>query len=205
MTPYFSHFMSYMGQWPRLRHWASALISPKMSRQLFFLDFYIYPAIVLFCLGFAAFSTPLLQIIAELAVGLALWTLAEYLLHRFVLHAWPYFADIHQAHHDETLEMIGTPTIFSVLFFYVAVYLPFWWAFGPSIALPSFAGFVSGYLAFAAVHFSVHHLDGNSKLLRTWKKMHAIHHHSIPGHNYGVLTDFWDRVFGTYSSTMKRR
>ncbi len=204
MTSYFSYFMSYMGHGSRARYWALALVSPKMSRPLFFLDFYVYPLIILLCLGVAALSTPATAIVEEFILGVLVWTFAEYLLHRFVLHAWPYFVEIHLAHHADAQDMIGTPTLFSVLFFYGGIYLPLWWLLGSSIALPSFAGFISGYLAFAGVHFFVHHSTSTNKLMRSWKKMHAIHHHSKAGNNYGVLTDFWDRVFGTYSPTIIR-
>ena len=203
MTSYFSHVMNYMGHGSRT--WAYALVSPKMSRSLFFLDFYVYPIIIVFSLGLAALSTPFLLLIAEFIVGLFVWTFAEYLLHRFVLHSWPYFTDIHLAHHADAQDMIGTPTIFSVLFFYGGIYVPLWWLLGSAVALPSFSGFIAGYLAFAAVHFFVHHSSGTNRFLRSWKKLHAIHHHSKTGNNYGVLTDFWDRVFGTYSPTIIRR
>lgn len=191
--------------WHRLRQNFLSLFSSKMTPFTFFLDFYVYPVVILFCLGLALLYAHLTTIILLTAAGLAVWTFAEYLLHRFVLHHWPYFVDLHQAHHDETKGMIGTPTVFSLLFFYVAIYLPLWLGLGSAYALPLFAGFIAGYLAFDVVHYSVHHLQGQNRLLRRWKKIHAIHHHGDADHNYGVLTDFWDRVFGTYSSTMHRQ
>jgi sterol desaturase/sphingolipid hydroxylase (fatty acid hydroxylase superfamily) len=190
--------------WHRFYQFVLSLFSSKMTPFTFFLDFYVYPVVILFCLSLALLYTNLLHIAALTAVGLFVWTFAEYLLHRFVLHHWPYFKDQHQAHHDETHEMIGTPTIFSLLFFYVAIYLPLWVFLGSAYALPLFAGFIAGYLAFDGVHYAVHHLQGQNRVLRAWKKMHAIHHHGDANHNYGVLTDLWDRVFGTYSPVMRR-
>ena len=190
--------------WHRFGQIFLSLFSTKMTPFTFFLDFYVYPVIILFCLSTALLYVSLLQMIVLAVAGLAIWTFAEYLLHRFVLHHWPYFVDMHMAHHDETQEMIGAPTIFSLAFFYVTTFVPLWLGFGTGIALPLFAGFIAGYLAFDAVHYSVHHVQGQNKLLRTWKKIHAIHHHGDADRNYGVLTDFWDRVFGTYSPTMRR-
>ena len=190
--------------WQRVYQFVLSLFSSKMTPFTFFLDFYVYPVVIAFCLSLAFLYTNLIHIAALAIVGLAVWTFAEYLLHRFVLHHWPYFKDQHQAHHDETREMIGTPTIFSLLVFYVLIYLPLWLGFGSGYALPLFAGFIAGYLAFDGVHYAVHHMQGQGRLLRAWKKIHAIHHHGDADHNYGVLTDFWDRVFGTYSATMRR-
>lgn len=190
--------------WHRLRQAFLSLFSSKMTPFTFFLDFYVYPVVIVFCLSVALLYTSVIYVVVLTAVGLGVWTFAEYLLHRFVLHHWPYFKDQHQAHHDETQEMIGTPTIFTLLFFYVAIYLPLWLGLGAGMALPLFAGFIAGYLAFDAVHYSVHHMQGQNRLLRAWKKIHAIHHHGDADKNYGVLTDFWDRVFGTYSATMRR-
>jgi sterol desaturase/sphingolipid hydroxylase (fatty acid hydroxylase superfamily) len=190
--------------WHRVGQTILSLFSFKMTPFTFFLDFYVYPVVILFCLSLALYYTSLLHVIVLTGVGLVIWTFAEYLLHRFVLHHWPYFVDMHQAHHDETQDMIGSPTIFSLLFFYVVVYVPLWLSLGTGFALPLFAGFIAGYLAFDAVHYSVHHIQGQNRLLRSWKKIHAIHHHGDADKNYGVLTDFWDRVFGTYSTTMRR-
>ncbi len=190
--------------WHRVRQGVLSLFSFKMTPFTFFLDFYVFPVVIVLCLSLALLYTSLTYITVLTAVGLVVWTFAEYLLHRFVLHHWPYFVDMHQAHHDETQEMIGAPTIFTLLFFYVVVYVPLWLGLGTGFALPLFAGFIAGYLAFDAVHYSVHHIQGQNSLLRSWKKIHAIHHHGDADTNYGVLTDFWDRVFGTYSPTMRR-
>ncbi len=190
--------------WQRLRQTVLSLFSFKMTPFTFFLDFYVFPVVILFCLSLALLYTNLIHIILLTIVGLGIWTFAEYLLHRFVLHHWPYFKDMHQAHHDETQEMIGAPTIFTLLFFYVVVYLPLWLAFSTGNALPLFSGFIAGYLAFDGVHYAVHHFQGQNRILRAWKKMHAIHHHGNADTNFGVLTDFWDRVFGTYSPVMNR-
>ncbi len=184
---------------------AWALVSPRMSAQMFYLDFYIYPALVLVCLAMAYTHTNILAIVEMFVVGLATWTLAEYVLHRFILHKIPYFVDIHHAHHHDTLAMIGTPTVFSLLLFYLCVYLPIWLIFGTATALPWFSGFVTGYVAFAAAHYAIHHINRPNKLLRRMKKLHAIHHHGDANHNFGVLTDFWDHVFGTFASKIERQ
>lgn len=180
------------------------LFSPRMSVVAFHLDYFVFPPVIIFCL---AASIRLLNatLIAILFFGgLAVWTLAEYLLHRFVLHHWPYFSGHHKAHHHSPRAMIAAPTLFTMAFFAAGFCLPLWLLFGEAIALSSFAGFLTGYVAFGAVHQAVHHAEGQGSLLRHFKRLHAIHHHGSSDQNFGVLTSFWDRVFGTYSARITR-
>lgn len=100
--------------------------------------------------------------------------------------------------------MIASPTLFTLSFFAASFLLPLWLAIGKGEALASFAGFLIGYLAFAAVHHAVHHSAWQGPLMRYFKRLHAIHHHGNSTRNFGVITDFWDRVFGTYSKEMRK-
>jgi sterol desaturase/sphingolipid hydroxylase (fatty acid hydroxylase superfamily) len=182
----------------KTKDFAMGFVSPRMSAQMFFLDFLVYPPIILYCLFMGHSKNPSLLSFAEIAIGYASWTLAEYMIHRFVLHHIPVFANIHQAHHDESLELIGTPTLFSVLFLYAVAYWPASKLFGTNVAMLLFAGFLTGYLVYAAVHYAVHHLgSGGYGFLRKLKRQHAVHHHGTGEHNFGVTTIFWDVVFGT--------
>jgi len=183
-----------------LREASLGLISVRMSKVAFHLDYATYPPLILFCLWLGHGHIALWMSAFQFAFGLCVWTLAEYLLHRFVLHGWPYFAKFHQAHHDEPRAMIAAPTVFSMGIFALIAYLPAALLLGPWAALPWFAGFLLGYVAFAAVHHIVHHAQGQGKLRRHFKLLHARHHHGKDGRNFGVLTGFWDRVFGTYES-----
>lgn len=190
-------------------HWAKeavlGLVSVRMSPVAFHLDYVVFPPIILGCLIASARSEPWVALPLLFLAGLAAWTLAEYLLHRFALHHWPYFAQFHLAHHDEPRAMIAAPTLFSVAFFVVTALLPAWLLLGAGAALGWFAGFLAGYVAFGAVHHAVHHASGQGPALRHFKMLHAIHHHGDSGTNFGVTTAFWDRVFGTYQPNFKRR
>ena len=188
-----------------LREAALGLVSVRMSKVAFHLDYVTYPPLILFCLWFGHWQVTVWLSTLLFAFGLFLWTLAEYLLHRFVLHAWPYFAKFHQAHHDEPRAMIAAPTIFSMGIFGAIAYLPAALVLSPWVALPWFAGFLSGYVAFGAIHEIVHHAEGQGPMLRHFKLLHARHHHGKSGRNFGVLTSFWDRVFGTYEDPRRKR
>lgn len=188
-----------------LREAGLGLVSVRMSKVAFHLDYFIYPPVITICLYFALGKFGLLTIAALFILGLLAWTLAEYLLHRFVLHGWPYFAKFHQAHHDDPGALIAAPTLFSLGIFAGIGLLPAALIAGPWPALSWFAGFLSGYVAFGVVHHVVHHSQSQAAFIRHFKKLHARHHHGIENHNYGVLTGFWDRTFGTYDMPRRNR
>jgi len=181
------------------------LVSTRMSRIAFHLDYFVYPIIIAACLTLAIRSATLSMVAADLMIGLAVWTLAEYLLHRYVLHHWPYFSVAHKAHHDEPRAMIATPTLFTLLVFVTLAYLPAWAMIDRSTASAFFSGFLLGYVCFGAVHEAVHHSASQNRVMRCYKKLHAIHHHGNSTKNFGVITSFWDRVFGTYSDSISKR
>jgi sterol desaturase/sphingolipid hydroxylase (fatty acid hydroxylase superfamily) len=100
--------------------------------------------------------------------------------------------------------MIASPTIFSLAFFFVTAYLPIWLIWDRYVALGWFAGFLAGYVMFGAVHEAVHHSQNQSAIMRYFKRLHAIHHHGNSDRNFGVITGFWDHVFGTYENKLRR-
>lgn len=146
-------------------------------------------------------------------LGLLAWTLAEYLLHRFVLHGMPPFRRWHDDHHRRPKALMGAPTVLSAALFVGGVFLPAWWLSGlwPACALS--AGMVSGYLAYALTHHATHHARSHNAWVLRRKRWHALHHaphrprqpalpHTPPpqtGH-FGVTSGFWDAVFRTAPS-----
>lgn len=183
---------------------AWGILSSQMSAQMFFLDFVVYPLLILICLAVAFTGSTLHQALISTALiifGYVTWGLVEYLVHRFVLHHVPFFSAVHMAHHDASDELIGTPTIFSVMIFYCLVYWPCAEVFGPRAASAFSAGLLAGYLFYVGVHYAVHHLgSGGFAFMRELKRQHAMHHHGSNGKNFGVTTVFWDRLFGTQAT-----
>lgn len=136
--------------------------------------------------------------IASYCVGLFVWTLAEYLIHRGILHNVVYFRDLHEMHHARPTELIGTPIWLSFFVIAVAVFLPSWWLFDLGIASGFTAGVTSGYVAYGFLHHVLHHWHPpHGSYLYRVKRRHALHHHSDIEGNFGVTTLFWDHVFGT--------
>jgi sterol desaturase/sphingolipid hydroxylase (fatty acid hydroxylase superfamily) len=172
--------------------------NPRMSPFLFFLDFAVYPPIILVMIFLGLRGHTALPSTTLVISGLAIWTFVEYLFHRFVLHRVEYFSKMHFEHHDEEMELIGTPTLMSLTLLIGLVFLPLYFITSDHIALCLMAGFLIGYIAYVWVHFAVHHKgSGGWKFMRKLKRQHAVHHHGTSETNFGVTTDLWDRFFRT--------
>jgi sterol desaturase/sphingolipid hydroxylase (fatty acid hydroxylase superfamily) len=123
-------------------------------------------------------------------------TLVEYLAHRG-MHEWGFFAKAHWEHHRANhvdrwvrrLFLLYLPAISPLL----ALGLLGGWAFFLGWA----AGGVSYCVTFSACHVVQHRHP--SKVFWMRAPVHHLHHRHFRGRcNYGVVVDWWDRVFGTY-------
>ncbi|MBI2718223.1 MAG: sterol desaturase family protein [Rhizobiales bacterium] len=184
-----------------LRHSAWSLLSTNPPAWVYFLDFAVYPGLILVCTYDALMgpgSVGLVRLAALALAGYGIWTFAEYVLHRAVFHHVPGFRHAHFAHHHAPRELIGTPTLVSTAIFAVAVYVPLVELLGRPQASALSVGLLAGYLAYISVHYLVHHsASGGLATLRRLKRHHALHHHRENRCNFGVTTRLWDRMFGT--------
>jgi hypothetical protein len=167
--------------------------------------------------------------IGAFAFGALIWTLAEYLVHRFMFHAgepiesevrevltnlkpgepalgaikgWHhvFYFFAHGIHHDYPRDSKRLVMPPSVS---LPLALVFWFGFryalGPVWAYTAFAGFMAGYLAYDTIHYAVHHFSLHSPVLLYLKKLHYRHHYGDPASDYGVSSPLWDFVFRTAS------
>jgi sterol desaturase/sphingolipid hydroxylase (fatty acid hydroxylase superfamily) len=145
-----------------------------------------------------------------LLIGLFLWTLTEYTLHRFVFHFRPrapwqerltfLFHGVHHAQPKMKTRLVMPPpvSIPLALLFYAIFYLimgvalktPYW-------IPPTFAGFITGYLIYDMTHYATHHWAMRSGYLKFLKRYHMQHHYKTPDKRFGVSSPLWDMVFGT--------
>mmetsp|Transcript_21554 Transcript_21554/g.43459 ORF Transcript_21554/g.43459 Transcript_21554/m.43459 type:complete len:269 (+) Transcript_21554:58-864(+) len=144
------------------------------------------------------------------AMGLFLWTILEYVFHRFVFHCEeiipdnPYFLMLHffthAVHHYfpfDPLRLAMPPVMFTILvvptFFLFNIFIPM----QPLLVL--FAGVITGFTLYDVIHFYLHHGAEKSIFphIRRMRTYHAIHHYKEPENGYGVTSKFWDRIFGT--------
>lgn len=137
------------------------------------------------------------------AGGLFIWTLTEYVLHRYLFHYEPsskigkrlHFI-FHGVHHDfpnDAKRLVMPPSASIPLA--VAFYFLFDWLLPDTYIYGFFTGFIVGYLVYDMIHYAIHHYNFKSELMKRIKKHHMLHHYSDPDHRYGVSSDFWDRIF----------
>lgn len=144
------------------------------------------------------------------AGGLFLWTLAEYLLHRFVFHFRPKTPRqerlaflFHGIHHSQPMvkSRLVMPFVVSIplaLVFYGLYHLVVGRLLGvPHWIAPLFSGFVAGYIAYDMIHYTTHHFRMDMLFFRTVKQHHLRHHGESWQRRFGVSSPLWDHVFGT--------
>jgi sterol desaturase/sphingolipid hydroxylase (fatty acid hydroxylase superfamily) len=171
----------------------------KLSNFLYFGDFIAIPAAILLLAAAAIYERGLAGAGAWLGwfvVGLLVWTLVEYVVHRWVYHAIPFFEKFHDAHHDDPTALIGVPSFISSGLILSVFFLPLLFTVGVVVA---------GYAGYMLVHHASHHwtLEPGSLLYRARVQHMAHHYNDAPG-NYGVVTSFWDQVFSTNVDRRRR-
>jgi sterol desaturase/sphingolipid hydroxylase (fatty acid hydroxylase superfamily) len=136
--------------------------------------------------------------------GMAIWTLFEYLIHRFAFHhiansprAKRIIYIIHANHHEyprdrERLFMPPVPSLFLAAVFFVVQFLLL-----QDAAYLFFPGFLFGYLLYGSMHYAIHAWKPPFKWMKPLWRNHHLHHYREQGKGFGVSTTFWDRVFGT--------
>lgn len=172
----------------------------EFSKAAYAADFVVYlltPVLVFGGLMYYGPTGSWPQIVSSIVGGLFAWTLLEYLLHRYVLHGLEPFRHWHQVHHRRPHALIGTPTVLSMILFTVCVFLPAWVIGNIWLGAGFTLGVVIGYAIYSWTHHAIHHWRATAPWLKQRKRLHAIHHHAQNGCGYGVITSFWDHVFGT--------
>jgi sterol desaturase/sphingolipid hydroxylase (fatty acid hydroxylase superfamily) len=162
------------------------------------------PAIVLL-LATGVGRVGLLESLAYAAGGYALWTLAEYWIHRVIFHFEPdegfgarLHWMVHGVHHDhpnDPLRLVMPPAASMPLA--LVFYVLFWLVLGTDRAFAFGAGFLAGYLAYDMVHFHLHHHTPRTRMGRWLRELHMRHHFQDDERGFGISAPYWDRVFGT--------
>jgi sterol desaturase/sphingolipid hydroxylase (fatty acid hydroxylase superfamily) len=138
------------------------------------------------------------------AGGFLLFTLVEYLMHRYLFHL-PATSlkrekiayTMHGVHHDypKDKSRLAMPPVLSLilatLFFLIFRGLMGDYAFG------FLAGFLMGYTTYLGIHYSIHAFKVPGNFLKILWHHHSIHHYREPDRAFGVSSPFWDMVFGT--------
>ena len=146
---------------------------------------------------------PLVAAGVAFAAALVAGTLIEYWVHR-LMHSGRVLGRKHAEHHRDGHGQ-GWAGEFrdyfvGVLPLLASVSATAWLAFGsPGVA----AGWAVGGTLYAALAAYAHQLQHEKPELVFWlpRPVHHLHHkHRMWRHNFGILVDWWDRVFGTYKA-----
>jgi 4-hydroxysphinganine ceramide fatty acyl 2-hydroxylase len=151
----------------------------------------------------------------SLAVGVAVWTWLEYVLHRFVFHLdeavqfswWSITLHflLHGVHHklpQDPMRLVMPPVITAIIlipvyhFFsllakcFCQLHLP--------VAITLTCGGLLGYVGYDLTHYYLHHAGiSPDSYIGKLKRYHMAHHYQNPKLGFGITSKFWDRIFGT--------
>ena len=134
--------------------------------------------------------------LASITCGLLVFSLAEYVFHRWLFHAIDGALERgHRKHHEAPLGYDALPFFLPPLgMLALAGLLDL---VMPTTAALLFAGATAlGYAAYGVSHYTIHNHRFQRALPRRWAAAHHIHHFH-PDTNFGVTSPLWDIVFGT--------
>ncbi|WP_159473972.1 sterol desaturase family protein [Dyadobacter sp. 3J3] len=139
--------------------------------------------------------------------GLLVWSLTEYVLHRFIFHLEPKKGNkiqerihfiFHGVHHDypsDAHRLVMPPSVsipLAATFYYLFSLIL---RSGPLAAF--FSAFMTGYLFYDMTHYALHHANFKNKFWKKLKKHHMLHHYDDASKGYGVSSPLWDKIFSS--------
>ena len=177
-----------------------------LSKVHFAVPLFIFvPAIFYF--GYQSFveGIGILNFVLYFLIGLIVWTLTEYVMHRFIFHFQPssefgkkmHFI-FHGVHHDyprDKKRLVLPPSVsipLAALFYYM-----FSQFLSHQLLLAFFPGFLLGYLIYDMLHYAMHHYNFKSGIMKKVKQHHMVHHYDEPTKGYGVSSSLWDIILRT--------
>lgn len=154
----------------------------------------------------------LYYVFALFVIGVFVWSLTEYILHRFIFHLVPrsewgkkihfMFHGVHHDYPNDSTRLVMPPIVSIPLA--VIFYFGFTNVLGAHYLPPFFAGFIAGYLTYDLAHYAFHHFSLHGRISLYLKQQHMRHHYMDPDNNFGVSSPMWDFVFGTYVKRQKQ-
>jgi sterol desaturase/sphingolipid hydroxylase (fatty acid hydroxylase superfamily) len=149
--------------------------------------------------------TTALTLALAFPAGWALWTWAEYMLHRFAmhhLHGKGIMSREHLEHHVTSAWSFSYTHLLSWTGMLLVGFLGWaplvWLVAGPLAAVTVAVGWAFGYFFYEYQHMASHLKGPQTRYQRLVRRHHFHHHFGSPMRNHGVSLPFWDRVFGTY-------
>lgn len=179
-------------------NWMNALSKVHFTVPLFI----FIPAICWFSYLSISKGLGLVNFVIYFFMGLIVWTITEYLLHRYIFHYHPssdwgkklHFI-FHGIHHDyprDKMRLVMPPSASIPLA--AAFYFLFSFVFEDKSHLAFFSGFLLGYLIYDMMHYAMHHYNFKSGVFKRIKQHHMLHHYQDENKGYGVSSSLWDII-----------
>jgi sterol desaturase/sphingolipid hydroxylase (fatty acid hydroxylase superfamily) len=179
----------------------------SLSKVDFFVPLVVFVPVIIFlfwkCL--IQLQMNIFSFLGYVALGLFIWTLTEYVLHRYIFHFYPksdlgkrihfIFHGVHHDYPNDAKRLVMPPSAsipLAAAFFYLFSYI-----LPGSTVFAFFLGFISGYLIYDMAHYALHHANFKSPFLKRLKQHHMLHHYSDSTKGFGVSSEFWDNIFGS--------
>ena len=139
-------------------------------------------------------------------LGVLTWTLAEYLIHRYLFHyrcrsklGKKIVYIMHGNHHEDPGDPLrGVMPIIPAAFYLSILYGMFYLIIPIECLDAFFSSFIIGYLMYDGAHFYTHHAKPKTRVGKYLRKMHLIHH-VRDDIIFGISSPLWDYLFGTIS------
>ena len=137
-------------------------------------------------------------------VGLLIFSLIEYLMHRYLFHLTPSTPKrqeiaykIHGVHHDypKDKDRLAMPIPVSMILA-AGFYFFFKFVMG-NLVYGFLPGFFMGYASYLWVHYMVHAFQPPKNWFKILWVHHGIHHYKQQDRAFGVSSPLWDVIFGT--------
>jgi 4-hydroxysphinganine ceramide fatty acyl 2-hydroxylase len=140
------------------------------------------------------------------AGGMLVWSLFEYLIHRYLFHIisekpriQKIIYTMHGVHHEfprdrERLFMPPIPSFIIACIIFSSMYALMSWD-----AMAFFPGFLLGYLIYGSMHYAIHAFAPPKFMKALWRN-HHLHHYKAMEKGFGVSSTLWDIIFRTVPS-----
>jgi sterol desaturase/sphingolipid hydroxylase (fatty acid hydroxylase superfamily) len=166
--------------------------------------FVVYAAALLYYSITTNTDLSILMTVGIFFIGFFTFTLAEYLIHRYIFHL-PGNTEkkkklqytLHGVHHEypKDKQRLAMPPIMSITIGTVLLFV--FRLFLGDLVFAFLPGFLVGYASYLCVHYILHIFKPPNNKLKVLWSLHAIHHYKDQTKVYGVSSPFWDYVFGT--------
>lgn len=205
-------FFARFGFWKRRKHYLN-----KMTLRQLVVAYFQYYAIQIYLLiavisGYVAIThlTGVVPGLIVVALSGAVYPLAWYLLHRYVLHGRYLYRSpltaglwkrIHYDHHQDPHDLeVLFGALYTTLPTVAVVTIPIGWLIDGLGGAA--AGLATGVIVTCLYEFChcIQHLSykPKSQFLKRIKKLHMSHHFHNENGNYGITNYAWDKLFGTF-------